>query len=141
MASARPVRIAIGHNVKGASCAQGAGNWVGVISKAFQRPLHPPFGLGFAGVLTGIQPYLLVACTHGQIVQRLAVQRGPNAFKRDTFAGRRFGHQIVMPIHRIGRKIGKISDVAGRRIGDGQRAIVCVFVKTAVGPRPIFAVF
>jgi hypothetical protein len=93
------------------------------IGQLLERAFHPPFGHGLAGMLAGIEPDLLGAFAERQAVDRLAVERDAQLAVGDARLGGDAAHQIVVPLHRIGREIGEPDDVAIDRPGEAQHAI------------------
>ena len=124
-----------------ADLAQRARDRIGRVGQAFQRPFHPPFGLGFAGVLAGIEPHGGVPFAHFEQIKRLPVERGGKPDQIDPVTRRGLGHQIVMAFHRVGREIGKPGRCCRRSVMDSQRPTIFILVKTRCGTGPIFAVF
>src|SRR5690606_22101153 len=94
----------------------------------------------FSRMLARIEPHRDFALAHDEAVDRPAVEAGAEAAVGDAFAGRGLGHEVVMPLERVGREIGEPGEVAGGRVADGQRAAVLVLVECRIGAAPPAAV-
>src|SRR5690606_15218067 len=87
-----------------------------------------------------VEPDRHVALSEDQAIDRPAVETMAEAAVGDAFAGRGLGHEVVMPLERVGREIGEPRQVSRGRMADGQRAAVLVLVERRLGAAPPAAV-
>ena len=141
IATPRTIGVAVGHNMDAALGSERARHRIGRVGQAFERTLDPPFGLGFARMLAGIEPNLQITLAHFEAVDRLPVQCGAEPDIVNAFTSSRLGDEIVVPLHREGREIGEPADGRSGQVADRQRAAVLVLVVARGGARPVIAIF
>lgn len=139
MATIAAIGVHIGDNVQTRLLPQQARMGIGRIGEFFQRPFHPPFGHGFAGMLAGIKPDVNIALAHFQTINRAAFQAIAQCAQSDAGLAGRFGHQIIMALQIIGRKIREPSNVAMQLVANGECAAILIIGR--VRPAPKFAIF
>ncbi|GBF28691.1 hypothetical protein MnTg03_00251 [bacterium MnTg03] len=112
---------------------------VAIVDQPVNQPFHPPFGHGFARVLSRHHPQGLV-CLAGiskaQAVDGLAIERTAQCLDLALGATLRKCYQIAMAFHRIGREISEVNLI----LLTGMLYHELLSIKRGIDAEPVFAI-
>ena len=140
MAPARAIRVHVRHDVEAGGSTELARHGIGGVHQPLQRALHPPFRHAFAGVLPGIEPDLARAFAQPDAIDWLPFDAVAQRLYPHTGAGADARHQVMVPLHRVGREIGAPQRIGFGRHMDAQRAALGLGIIAGVGAGPALAV-
>ena len=139
MASPAAVWIHVWYQVDDRFLQYGPHYRVAIVDQPVYQTFHPPFGHGFARVLSRHHPQglvCLVGISKAQAVDCLAIERMAQCLDLAFFATLRKCYQIGMAFHRVGREISEVNLI----LLAGMLYHELLSIKRGIDAEPVFAI-